>query len=80
MFEYIQKIEQIPSEKMDNQSKIMIISAIKAISNLEGWNELSNFTPRKDCEFIWEDDPLVNRATSEVSRPYYGYSSCSMVG
>lgn len=78
MTEYIDKINELPSHRMDDHSKTILKSAIRAVNNLEAWSELSKFTPREDHGFMWEDHPFVNKVTSEVSRLYDGHSGCSM--
>ena len=74
MTEYIEKINKLPSHRMDDHSKTILISAIRAVTNLEEWSELSKFSPRVDLGFMWQCHSFVYKVTSEVSRLYDGHS------
>lgn len=67
----------VSNSNIESHSKNMILAAIRAIDQLEAWDELASYSPPEDMGFMFDDSPLMKRINPKIAELYDGHSGSS---
>lgn len=67
----------VQNSNLESNSKLMVLSAIQAIDQLEAWDELASYSPPEGTGFMFDKSPLMKRINPKIAELYDGHSGSS---
>jgi hypothetical protein len=62
---------------MNSDSKEMVLSAIQAVTMLEKWDALKNYSPLEGRGFMFDDSDFMKSIQNKILELYSGHSGSS---
>jgi hypothetical protein len=64
--------------KLDNNSKEMLVSAFNSLQRMELVQFFINYIPPPRTGYMYDDNPIIKKISEEINNDYGGHSGASM--